>query len=294
MLKYLKYTNEGITVNGNHCTVRYVLKEGDVLRIMTEDRESSAVIAPVDLPLEILYEDDCLVVPSKGANMPTHPSCDHYTDTVANALAYRYACQGIPFVFRPINRLDRNTSGLLLIARNKHTAAILTRELQSGGIQKKYLAVLDGEMEVRKGIIDACLHRTEQSIIVREVCPPDAPDADHAVTEYRVLCVGDGHTLVLASPITGRTHQLRVHFSYLGHPITGDDLYGTPSHLIDRHALHAISLTFTHPTKGCRMHLSAPLAEDMESLILRLFPDFSTEDFHENEREKENSTSRPL
>ncbi len=294
MIKYLKYTNEGITVNGEHCTVRYVLKSGDVLNVMTEDRVSSEVIEPVDLPLHILYEDESIVVPSKGANMPTHPSHDHYRDTVANALAYRYLKQGIPFVFRPVNRLDRNTSGLLLVARNKHSAAVLTRELQGGGIQKQYLAVLDGEMEGEGGVIDAYLHRTAQSIIVREVCAPDAPDADRALTEYRVLSVHSGHTLVLASPITGRTHQLRVHFAHLGHPITGDDLYGTPSPLIERHALHAHSLSFPHPTTGRRMYLTAPLDRDMCGLLEQLFPKFTTEVLYENEREKETSNSASL
>jgi len=271
MLKYLKYRNDGITVNGTHCTVRYVLREGDVLEIMTEDRASSEAIVPVQLPLEILYEDDDLVVPSKSAEMPTHPSHDHYRDTVANALAYRYAQMKIPFVFRPINRLDRNTSGLLLIARNKHAAGKLTQAMQRGEIKKTYLAVLEGEMTQSGGVIDACLHRTAESIIVREVCAPDAPDADAALTEYTVLNVQNGHTLVIAQPITGRTHQLRVHFASIGHPIVGDDLYGTPSDLIPRHALHASELHFPHPVTGTEMTVRAPMAPDMQALIERLF-----------------------
>lgn len=271
MLKYLKYRNDGITVNGTHCTVRYVLREGDVLEIMTEDRESSDAITPVNLPLEILYEDDDLVIPSKSADMPTHPSHDHYRDTVANALAFRYESRGIPFVFRPINRLDRNTSGLLLVARNKHAAGRLTQAMQKGEIKKTYLAVLEGEMTQSEGVIDACLHRTAESIIVREVCSPDAPDADTALTEYTVLDVQNGHTLVMAHPLTGRTHQLRVHFASIGHPIVGDDLYGTPSPYIPRHALHASKLTFPHPKSGKEMTVHAPLTADMRALIERFF-----------------------
>ena len=255
--------------------MRRILAEGDRLDVAIHDSENSDRIAPVDLPIEILYEDDELVIPSKPADMPTHPSHDHYNDTVANALAYRYAKREIPFVFRPINRLDRNTSGLLLIAKNKLSAGRLTKALSDGCIQKRYLAVLDGEMTVSEGIIDACLHRTAKSIIVREVCPPDAPDADRALTKYRVLAVANGHTLVEAQPITGRTHQLRVHFASLGHPITGDDLYGTPTPLIGRHALHAIQLTFPHPTTQEVMTVKAPPTRDFAILLETLFQDFS-------------------
>lgn len=267
MLKYLKYRNDGISVNGVRCTVRYILREGDVLEITLEDRASSEAVDPVELPLDILYEDGDLVIPAKPAEMPTHPSHDHYRDTVANALAFRYASLGVPFVFRPINRLDRNTSGLLLVARNKHSAGILSEQLRRGEIQKTYLAVLDGILAKDVGVIDACLHRTRESIIVREVCSPDAPDADEARTEYRVLCRGEAHTLVEARPITGRTHQLRVHFASLGHPITGDDLYGVPSKQIKRHALHASALTFRHPTTKVEMHVCAPLPADLLQLI---------------------------
>ena len=274
MLKYLKYRNAGICVGGVRRTVRYVLREGDVLTLETEDRASSPNLLAVELPLEILYEDDDLVVPAKPADMPTHPSHDHHNDTVANALAFRYAERNIPFVFRPINRLDRNTSGLLLVARNKAAAGRLTQAMQAGEIRKQYLAVLDGELREREGEIDVCLHRTKESIILREVCLPTAPDADSSKTIYRVLAVENGHTLVLASPITGRTHQLRVHFASVGHPITGDDLYGTPTPLIPRHALHAYTLTFPHPTTGKQMTMRAPLASDMKTLIHTCFPAF--------------------
>ncbi len=278
MLKHLKYRADGITVDGVHCTVRHILREGELLRVIIEDTESSDRVRPIDLPLPILYEDDDLVIPSKPADMPTHPSHDHYDDTVANALAFRYASQGMPFVFRPINRLDRNTSGLLLVARNKLTAGRLTRSLSDGLIEKHYLAVLDGELSAREGIIDAYLHRTAKSIIVREVCSPDAPDADAARTEFRVLAVQNGHTLVKARPITGRTHQLRVHFAHLGHPITGDDLYGTPTEKIARHALHAYALTFPHPATQAPMTVYAPLPDDFLSLLRAFFPDLPREE----------------
>ena len=274
MLKHLKFSEDGITVNGRRVTVRYVLQEGDLLSLALEDEEA-APIEPVNLPIEILYEDEHLVVPSKPADMPTHPSHDHYGDTVANALAYRYASLGIPFVFRPINRLDRNTSGLLLIARNRVAAGRMSDAMRNGEIRKAYWAILDGVVENDDGVIDACLHRTAASIIVREVCSPDTPDADRALTKYTVLARGKTHTLVLAKPITGRTHQLRVHFAHIGHPITGDNLYGTVSPLIARHALHARELTFPHPANGESLHITAPLPPDMAALMAELFPDFN-------------------
>ncbi len=273
MIKHLKYHPLGITVNGKAATVRHILQLGEHLSLAIEDSEPSPALTPVDLPLDILYEDADIVVPAKPADMPTHPSHDHYTDTVANALAFRYAKEGIPFVFRPINRLDRNTSGLLLISRNKRAAGKLTQAMQKGEIKKTYLAVAVGEMEEKEGVIDAPLHRTKESIIVREVCSPTAPDADAARTEYRVLATENGYTLVLVRPLTGRTHQIRVHFAHAGHPLVGDDLYGTPSPLIGRHALHAYQLSFPHPMREERLTLSAPLCTDMRDLIEQCFPD---------------------
>ena len=277
MLKYLKYRNEGILVNGERRTVRYIPQAGDVLTLETEDR-SAQILDAVDLPLSVLYEDADIVVPNKPADMPTHPSHNHHGDTVANALAYRYQSAGIPFVFRPINRLDRNTSGLLLIARNKIAAGKLAKQMQAGEIRKTYLAVLDGEWKEDRGIIDAPLHRTKESIIVREVCSPDAPDADPARTEFEVLARENGHTLVMAHPITGRTHQLRVHFAHKGHPLTGDDLYGTQTEAITRHALHARRLEFRHPTSGHALAFTAPLPDDFKALIRTCFPQFSQAD----------------
>ncbi len=275
MLKYLKYRPMGICVGGKQVTVRYILHTGDLLELATEDEVDSDKVDPVDLPLEILFENSDLVVPSKPGNMPTHPSKDHYRDTVANALAFRYRAQSIPFVFRPVNRLDRNTSGLLLVARNKRASGELNRSLQKGSIRKTYLAVLDGCFEQEEGYIDLPLHRTESSIIVREVCAPTAPDAAPSLTWYRVLFKTAQHTLVEASPVTGRTHQLRVHFASMGHPITGDDLYGAPSPLICRQALHAHTLTFPLPTSNEVITLTAPLPADMKELIRACFPDLS-------------------
>ena len=277
MVKYLKYRENGITVNGSRVTVRYILHNGDTLSLALEDTESSETATPSNIPIDIVYEDDSIVVVNKPPFMPTHPSHGHHHDTLANALAYYYNLKGIPFVFRPINRLDRNTSGLVIVAKNKIAAAKMTEYMKDHKIQKSYVALLKGKLipegEETDGlyVIDKHLHRTAKSIIVREVCAPDAPDADRAITYYKILKSNEDCTMVEAFPKTGRTHQLRVHFASLGHPIIGDDLYGESSPLIDRHALHATMLEFSSPKDETTLNLSAPLPSDILKVIEKYF-----------------------
>lgn len=272
MLKYLKYRPDGILQNGVRVTVRSLLKEGDILTLGIRDAQNPPHLDPVDLPLDILYEDEELVVPSKPADMPTHPSHDHWRDTVANALAFRYASAEIPFVFRPINRLDRDTSGLLLVARNKLSAGRLTRHLQAGRIQKTYLAIVEGADIPTEGRIEKPLHRSRDSVIVREVCDLGDPGAEPALTLYKTLARGNGCALVEAHPVTGRTHQLRVHFASIGHPLAGDTLYGLQNGRTERQALHAYRLSFPHPSTGKILSLTAPLPSDFRAWVDRFFP----------------------
>ena len=209
-------------------------------------------------------------------------------EPVANALAFRYRERGIPFVFRPINRLDRNTSGLLLIARNRLAAGTLSADMREGKIHKQYLAVLDGVPEKPEGVIETYIRRTAESIIVRENCA-EGEGGDFSITRYRVLATENGHALVLASPITGRTHQLRVHFSGIGCPITGDDMYGAASPHIGRHALHAYTLTFARPSDGEMLTLTAPLPDDMATLVRTLFTGDPLREFFKEGTEHERS-----
>ena len=262
MIRHLKFLDDGITVGGERVTVRRVLRAGEVLVLNTSDTEHTQKVKPVDLPLSIAYEDEDVVIPDKPAFMPTHPSHDHYEDTVANALAYRYRREKERFVFRPVNRLDRNTSGLLMIAKNRIAAARLTSAMQKREMCKKYIAILDGVLEADCGVIDTYMRRTAESIIVREVCE-ECAGADRAITEYRVICRSGTHTVVEAEPKTGRTHQLRVHFAHLGAPIVGDDLYGSASPMIGRQALHAAYLSFPHPSRNERVKVFCVPPEDM-------------------------------
>ena len=259
LLTRLKQTEDGITVNGEHVTVRHTVKCGDVLVLKDWDCKPSEHIIPRELPVSVVFENDELIALNKPPHMPTHPSHGHFDDTLANALAHLF--RDTPFVFRPVNRLDRDTSGIVLAAKDQRTAAHLAESMCRGGFEKMYIAILDGEL-LEGGIIDAHIRRDRESIIIRRVCDPAEDGAQLAVTEYCVLDVKNGHTLVLVKPKTGRTHQIRVHFASLGTPITGDDLYGRPSPLIDRQALHAYSLEFCN-TGGEKLCLTAPLPEDM-------------------------------
>lgn len=272
MIKHIKFLDDGIVLNGSRVTVRHIVHEGDILELNTSDNIEKSDILPCELPLDVIYEDSELVIPDKPPFMPTHPSHGHYDDTVANALAYRYKDLDEPYIFRPINRLDRNTSGLLIIARNRISAGRLAKSMSEKQISKKYIAVLDGVLLNDEGEIDTYMRRTAESIIVREVCEKE-DGADHALTRYKVLLRSDKNSVVLAEPVTGRTHQLRVHFASLGCPITGDDLYGSENEFISRHALHAFEISFPHPSSGEVMTFSAPLHSDMRELIKNLFPD---------------------
>jgi 23S rRNA pseudouridine1911/1915/1917 synthase len=270
MIKHLKFLEDGITLNGSHVTVRRQVCEGDVLCLAVEDRDDQYKLTPCDLDIKIAYEDDDVVVPDKPSDMPTHQSHGHYTDTVANALAYRYSQKGIPFVFRPVNRLDRNTSGLLLIARNRISAGYLAEAMREHRIQKQYVAILEGVLPQDSGVIDTYMRRTEQSVIVREVCE-EGQGGDRAITEYSVICRSDTHTLVYAYPKTGRTHQLRVHFASMGCPIEGDDMYGSESKLIGRHALHSTRVTFPRSKGEGKITVTSPLPDDMYRLATAVF-----------------------
>ncbi len=258
VLAGLKNREDGILVNGRRVTVRYVLHTGDTVTLADRDTPETATerVIPVELPLEVLYENDHIIALSKPAGMPTHPSHGHLCDTLANALAYRYLTAEEPFVFRPLGRLDRNTSGVVMVGKTRAAAGHLSRSLQKGLVHKRYLAIVVGEMTGSDEwqSVDAPLYRPDDAGIRRAVWTGETavvgrPGSEvfAALTRYRVLAVGGGLSLVLCEPVTGRTHQLRVHLSHIGHPILGDEIYGAPSPLIPRHALHAVSLSVPLP-----------------------------------------------
>lgn len=263
----LKKLDDGIILNGKRVTVRAILSIGDRLSLAVEDKESPDNILPSDIPIEIIYEDEDLIALNKPQHMPTHPSHGHYTDTLANALAYYYKQRSVPFVFRAITRLDRDTSGIVLVAKTKDAAYKLSSDIACGKICKCYLAIVSGLPSPSEGKISAYIRRAEKSIIKREASSERVDGSAYSETLYETVASRDGIAFIAASPITGRTHQLRLHFAHIGCPMLGDDMYGVRSDLIDRQALHAYMLTFTHPTSGNEITLKAPLPKDMLSFI---------------------------
>ncbi|MBQ8208584.1 MAG: RluA family pseudouridine synthase [Clostridia bacterium] len=269
MITMLKKREDGITVDGEHVTVRRILREGEVLSLSAEDREENENLIPAEIPLDIIFEDDDIILINKPPMMPTHPSHGHFDDTLANGVCFHMLQKrGEPFVFRSVNRLDRNTSGLVLIAKNRLSASKLYSAMQKGQIEKKYIALLSGRLPDSSGTIDTFIRRKKASIITREICG-DLPDAARAITNFEVLSSDGIITAVKACPITGRTHQLRLHFAHLGAPILGDDLYGSLSEEIERQALHAFYLSFPHPSTEEIMIFTAPLPKDMEDAAVR-------------------------
>lgn len=267
----LKAKPDGILINGEHATVRAKIKENDILTINSDDEVNNEekLIPSLVLP-DIIYEDNDIVAVNKPPFMPTHQSQGHFYDTLANSLAYYYKLQNRPFVFRSVNRLDRNTSGVVLVAKNRLASSKLSNQMKNDGISKSYIAILQGELDNDEGIIETHIRRKQESIILREVCDK-TDDSKIAITSYKVLAKKNGLSLVLATPITGRTHQLRVHFAHLGAQILGDDLYGNSSNLISRHALHAYKLCFSHPETNEKMELFAQLQSDMQAIIDEYF-----------------------
>lgn len=273
LITHLKKRADGITVNGEHVTVRYVLKIGDTLNIAADDRceDENEFLVPTKMELDILYEDDDIVAVNKPFGMATHPSLGHFEDTLANGLAYYYSSRGIPFVFRAVNRLDRDTSGAVLVAKNRMSAASLTALMQSGKIRKQYIAVLNGRIEPPHGEINASIRRQTGTIMLREVCCDGADGSKPALTLYKTLLSCSDASVVQAEPVTGRTHQLRVHFAHMGCPIVGDGFYGsaetTPTEYdkrMTRQALHASSLKIDFGDRV--LNITAGLPRDMAEL----------------------------
>lgn len=266
LLTQLKKRPEGITVNGNHVTVRYILRAGDLLRVDVDDSVPQEAFPPVELPFTILYEDDDLLIVDKPPYMPTHPSAGHNGDTLANGLTWLFEQRGEPFVFRPVSRLDRNTSGIITLAKNQYAAGILCKAMKAHRIKKTYLAVTEGFPPKESDTVSTGTRRQKEFFVLREVCDVDDEGAALTVTAYTVRKRYANHALVELHPLTGRTHQIRVHLAHLGCPIVGDDLYGRESKLISRHALHATRVELKHPSTGEAMVFESPMPEDLQNL----------------------------
>ena len=261
LLRQLKETENGLLRNGQPTFMTIALKNGDRIRVrLLEKAEGSEAIMPAPLPFEIVYEDEDLLVINKPADMPIHPSFQNHGNTLADALTWHYQQQGKEFVYRCINRLDRDTTGLLIVAKHQLSASILSDMVRKREIHRKYLAIVEG-IPPEKGTISAPIGRKEGSAILREV---NFETGEPARTHFTRLETRNGLSLVSLKLETGRTHQIRVHMGYIGCPLIGDYLYYPDHTRINRQALHSYRLSFFHPITGKALSFTAPLPEDME------------------------------
>jgi len=259
VIVHLKKTPESILLNGVWEYVNTPVKTGDLLEIKLIETESSEKIPPVYAPFDIVYEDEDILVVDKPANMPVHPSLNHYENTLATAVCYYFTKQDIPYTFRCVNRLDKNTTGLTILAKHMLSSAILSQEVAVKNIKREYLAIVTGETE-EIGTIDAPIGRKDTSTIERQI---DYEHGERAITHYHKIDTKNGYTLLSLVLETGRTHQIRVHMSSIGHPLIGDFLYHPTSNELPRQALHSHKLEFIHPITGQPMSFVAPLPKDM-------------------------------
>lgn len=240
------------------------LQAGDILTVRIQEETSSPNIPAVNLPIDIVYEDEDIIVINKAAGMPIHPSLNNYRNSLANALMWYYEQQNKPFIFCCTNRLDRDTSGLTVVAKHMVSSNILSSMTARHQIEREYLAIVRGHVTPFEGTINAPIGRTGSSLIERKI---DFENGEHAITHYHTVFEKNGLSLVSLILETGRTHQIRVHMKHLGFPLIGDYLYNPDMELIDRQALHSHCLRFLHPITGRQMTFTADLPEDMARLF---------------------------
>ena len=259
------FKDKKVCINGKTAYRDNKLKDGDIIEVdlSVEARED---IVPENIKLDIIYEDEYLLAVNKPPYMLVHPTPNHPGGTLLNAAAYYFAGKGEEVSLRLLNRLDMNTSGIVVMPKNGLVHGRLDEMMRSGGVRKFYTAVIEGIAAPEKGVIDRPIGKDESDPIKRKV----KSDGQPAVTKYDTLKTGKSHSLVRLELVTGRTHQIRVHLSFLGHPIVGDTLYGKESCLIGRQALHASDMELAHPVTGNLLKLHAEFPEDIRLLASRL------------------------
>lgn len=259
ILSSMKADKEALTRNGQRIGGREHLLAGDHFRVRLLETIDSDGIVPVSMPLSILYEDEDILVINKPADMPVHPSIGNYTNTLANGVTAYLDAKGEHSPFRCINRLDRDTSGALILAKNAFSAAVLSTQMRNRQIRRTYLAIVEG-ITPPNGTISAPISRVDDSVIERHV---DFLHGEPAVTHYERLETKNEHSLLEIHLETGRTHQIRVHMGYIGHPLPADYLYHPEYDCFKRQPLHSLQLEFRHPVTDKSMCLLAPVPEDM-------------------------------
>ena len=257
--------NNSIFLNGQIANVNARINENDLISIKFNYCEDNSNIIAVKMNLDILYEDECFIVLNKPAGIPVHPSMDHFEDSLSNGLKFYFDSINLQKKIRPVNRLDKNTSGIVIFAKNEYVQEALIQQMKTSNFYKEYIAICDGLFNNKNNTINAPIARKENSIIERCV----NPNGEKAITKYSVLNYNEKHNFSIVKCVleTGRTHQIRVHMNYIGHSILGDTLYGKPSPLISRQALHSFKVKFIHPITKTNLSIVSPLPDDMLKLI---------------------------
>ncbi|MCR5293561.1 MAG: RluA family pseudouridine synthase [Lachnospiraceae bacterium] len=256
-------TSNGITVNGRPVRVNYLLKPGDILKVRLADRLSERIV-PSQGPLEIVFEDEDLIILNKPAGIVVHPSHGHFSDSLANYLCWYYKMNNDPHEIRTIGRLDKDTSGLIAFGKSRSAVAHLVEQAEKGRRRKVYYALAEGFFEEQKGRIAAPIKREFEGEMKRIACE----GGDEALTEYEVVRQYPDYALLKIQIRTGRTHQIRVHMNYIGHPLLGDSLYGSgPVDCLERAALHAGFMQFYQPFNGNSIRIGVKMPADMQHFL---------------------------
>lgn len=261
LIKRLKAAPDGICVNGERVTVRRVLRSGDYLELTMTEAESENII-PEHMELDILYEDEYLLAVNKPVNMASHPSHGHFGGTLANGVFEYLSSSAERCRIHIVTRLDRNTTGVVLFAKSAYVHDLMSKKLRSGKLHKTYIALCEGITD-SAGEIEAPIARSDGSIITRTV----RQDGAYARTGYKRLADNGSISLAEIYPYTGRTHQIRVHMSYIGHPLVGDDLYGAEPIPEQRHFLHCGKIEFEHPINGEKISVQADVPAEFSKRL---------------------------
>lgn len=261
-LLYKLIKSQRILLNGNICDTRNHSNVGDTLIVDFNYDEDNSNIVPTKMDLDIIYEDEWLLIVNKPARVAIHPSILHYSDSLCNGIRFYFDSIGLKKKIRPVNRLDLNTSGLVIFAKCEYIQECLISQMKDHLFKKEYLAICDGIFENKYGTINLSIARKKDSIIER--CISD--DGQPSITHYEVLKEFSNYSLVRCILETGRTHQIRVHMSAISHPLIGDSLYGSLSDLIDRQALHCYKLKFVHPITKKFMDFCGEIPLDFKKL----------------------------
>ena len=255
--------NRKIFCDGKAIKSSSTILPGSSLTVDLSFEEQSENIVPVKMNLDILFEDDSLLIINKPPFMPVHPSINHYEDSLSNGVKYYFDRIKLNTKIRPVVRLDKNTSGIVIFAKNEYVQECLIKQMKNNDFKKEYLAILDGKLDKPCIEVEANIEREKESIITRRVSKTGA----YAKTIFEVVKEFNDYTLVKCTLLTGRTHQIRVHSKHIGHPVCGDDLYGSSSNLILRQALHAYKVKFIHPITKKIFEIACDLPDDMKKMI---------------------------